>query len=288
MKNCRRRGSLYLSLLVALLPLSLACSSGQTGSSVEGITLRIVHQAAGAPLEIDQLIYTNAAGNPYSVTKFEYLISDVELSNGAPDSEIVLTETLYGDAVNQGNSSHAFEGLAAGDFDTLSFVWGVPAARNSTGSLPVEYDGMLWPPQFGGGYHAMRFEGDWSDVSPGDDSYALHAGHLRRCSNLAIAYADCPVVDRIDETGMVEISLPISTITTGAGRRWTVEIVIDVDDWMNDPVYDLGQAWSDPSLCPASITPPCTLSFPTMPGPEPQSMMRLNGADVFSVTVSEN
>ena len=287
MRNSRRSSFLFSFLL--LVPLALACSSDQSGGSSDGITVRIVHQVAGTPLEIDQLIYTNAAANPYSVTKFEYLISDLRLSNGVSGAELDLAQTLYGNAVDQGNSEHSFEFQTPEEFDTLSFFWGVPDARNITGVLPPQYDGMHWPSPFGGGYHAMRFEGSWSNATPGDSSYVLHAGNLRRCSNLMETYEDClaPAYP-IDETGMAEISLPVTTVTTGSGRHWTLVIVVDIQEWMNDPLYDFGQDWADPSLCPPLFAnPPCTLGFPTMPGPEPQSMMRLNAGAVFSVTASE-
>ncbi len=266
---------------------SLGCSSNNSGGSAEGITLRIVHQENGTPLESDQLIYTNAAGDTYSVTKFEYLISNLELSHSVSGAQLNLTNILYGNAVTQGDSQQLFQGLAAGSFDTLSFVWGVPPTENISGALPVEYSGMEWPPQFGGGYHAMRFEGNWTDLNPGDTAYVLHAGHLRRCTDMMIPYASCPPVDQIDETGMAEISLPISSITTGANRHWTVVIVVEVQNWLNNPIYNFGQLWSDPSLCPPSFAQ-CTLGYPTMMGPEPQSMMRANSIDVFSVTASES
>ena len=67
-----------------------------------------------------------------------------------------------------------------------------------------------------------------------------------------------------------------------------MELIIDVNGWMADPLYDLSEPWADQSICPLAPTV-CTLGFPTMSGPQPQQMMQENAGNVFSVgSVSQN
>lgn len=271
---------------VAFLSLVLvfSCSdSSDHGSSGDAgtVVLEFVHRVDSQPLVADEILYINAAGNQYSVTKFEYLMTNLELQGASGSVE--LADVVYGNAIEPGYDRYTFENVPAGDYDGLHFEWGVPPAENTEGSLAPEYDGMIWPTQFGGGYHAMRFEGDWTDVSPGDSSYKLHAGHLRRCADMMIPFEDCPEEERLDETGMASVDLPEAfAFSLNQGATVTLQVLIELNNWMNEPVYDLGALWSDQFICPPNVPAPCTLGFPTMPGPEPQQMMRENADDVFS------
>ena len=67
----------------------------------------------------------------------------------------------------------------------------------------------------------------------------------------------------------------------------TLELIVDVNGWMADPLYDLSEPWADQSICPMGGV--CTLGFPTMSGPQPQQMMQENAGNVFSMgSVSQN
>jgi hypothetical protein len=128
----------------------------------------------------------------------------------------------------------------------------------------------------------MQFEGNWDDGTPDGKAFALHAGHLRRCRDTMVGYEDCDEADRINQTGMAGVSVPGFAVSVAPGETAVVELIIDVNGWMADPLYNLSAPWADQSICPMTAPMVCTLGFPTMPGSQPQQMMQENAGNVFS------
>ncbi len=265
----RRSGNRAVFALVTLACL-LACGGTGGGSREEGaLTLVFRHQNDGAALEIDQLIYQNEAGNQYSVEKFEYLITDIWLIR--EDGRIVeVADAIQGNAVTLGAIDHPFEGVPAGRYTAIEFRWGIHPDRNRNFTLDSSFDNLLWPPNLGGGYHAMRFEGDWSLAAPGDSSFSLHSGYLRAAG-------------RREADGSFVVRLDGFAITLRDEGEIEIEIAIDVDRWMNDPLIDLTAEWADQSICPLAAPATCTLAAFSMMNPETQELLRDNGDDVFSL-----
>ena len=246
--------------------------------------LRVSLQSDGESLVYDEIRYENAAGNSYSVTKFNFLMTQLTLSGSG--GAVVLSEAL-GEQSPDSTATYTFEDVPVGDFDTLRFQWGAAGGQNEDGALP---QGIIdpWPATLGGGYHAMQLEGLWDDGSPEGKAYAMHSGHLRRCSDPSVSnYENCPEADRINQTGMAGVSVGDFVASVNPGQTTTLELIVDVNGWMADPLYDLSEPWADQSICPMGGV--CTLGFPTMSGPQPQQMMQENAGNVFSMgSVSQN
>ena len=244
------------------------------------VELRLSVQSGGAPLVYNDIRYQNEAGNFYSVTKFNFLMTEIAISGGG--GAVPLAEAIGGQFPDPGTESYTFENVPVGDFDTLLFEWGAAGGLNEDGALPL---GIIapWPPMWGGGYHAMQFEGNWNqDADPIGQAFVMHSGHLRRCRNAMTPYSECDEADRINQTGMASVSVAgFDPIAVRPNETTTVELIIDVNGWMASPVYDLSADWSDQSICPPSFDV-CTLAYPTMPGPQPQQMMQENASNVFS------
>ncbi len=274
------RANWLLALLAALL-LGVGCK-GDSDAPTATFVLQFIHEGAGAALVLNGgQNYTNAAGNPYDVTKFEYLVTDVRLRR-ADGTSYYVAKAIEGDVESQGDVQHTFSGVPVGSYAGIEFRWGVDPALNVTGYLDSGFDGLLWPPPMGGGYHNMRFEGAWTETTPGDRNFLLHSGNLNRCHPPTISVSLCPPADLVQFDGSFVVSLHGSALTLEEGETWLAQVSIDVDAWMNDPVIDLAQPWTDQSTCtvPAGT---CLLSFPTMPGAEPQKLMHDNADDVFRV-----
>ena len=275
-----------LSLLLLLL-LATACSdSSESGGNAMGaLELRIRVQSEGESIVYNEVRYENTAGNLYSVTEFNFLMTQLTLSGSG--GTVVLSEALGGQSPDP-TVTYTFDDVPVGDFDSLRFQWGAAGGQNEDGALP---QGIIdpWPSMLGGGYHAMQLEGNWDDGSPEGKAYVMHAGHLRRCSDPSVMnYEDCAEADRINQTGMAGVSLSGFSASVAPNETTTLELIIDVNGWMADPLYDLSEPWADQSICPLAPTV-CTLGFPTMSGPQPQQMMQENAGNVFSVgSVSQN
>jgi len=259
-----------LALVAGTLPFVAGCDEDDDPNlpPAPEVTLRFVHMSGAAALAEDQLVYSNAAGNPYSVTLFEYLITDVTLVGAPGKHEEVFGSPVYVDAFEETTHEVDLGSVEAEEYTGLQFRWGVEAANNVSGNLDSAFDGMLWPAMNGGGYHCMRFEGDYTtegSQTPGDGSFALHMGRLDRFGSVT--------------DGAVLITLDGLDLTTAAGREYVVEIVVDVDAIMDDPVYDL-DAEGDVDNGNGGFFP---LAFPTMPSHMAQGLMRDNMGNVFSI-----
>ena len=59
------------------------------GSCKYNLTISFTHTIDGDPLEINQMIYTNAAGENYNIQTLRYLMSDITLHSGNGASILV-------------------------------------------------------------------------------------------------------------------------------------------------------------------------------------------------------
>ena len=98
------------------------------------ITVSVSHEVDGVELVYSDIIYANKAGNKYEVTRLEYYLSDFAFlkSNGEwykPNFTPVLI-----DGKNDGQS-FVIENVYEGEYSALSFMVGIPAVLNISGSL---------------------------------------------------------------------------------------------------------------------------------------------------------
>lgn len=125
----------------------------------------------GNPLISDQMIYTNQAGENYSIQTVRYLISDIALhtDNG---TNTVLDEVHFIDISKDSTLSLSIAEIVNQNYSSISFTMGLNADNNITNLFINEsfFPSFSWP---GGGYHYMQLEGDFNSVFNG---YATHTG----------------------------------------------------------------------------------------------------------------
>ena len=118
------------------------------------------------------LIFTNLAGEPYSISRLVYLISDIKLQSST--NEILVKDVHFIDLANNNTLSINTENVANGNY-TLSFTMGLDTVKNKSNEYINEdfHPIMLWPDLLGGGYHYMKLEGTYNDqYTP----YLTHTG----------------------------------------------------------------------------------------------------------------
>ena len=102
------------------------------------LQISFVHDVNGKPLQFDTLMYVNAALNQYKITDLEYFISEVTLHKHDG------TKTLFSGSeeihyVDNSIPSSMIWKLAdhipEGKYDSVTFVFGITAAKNITGYL---------------------------------------------------------------------------------------------------------------------------------------------------------
>ncbi|HJP30424.1 MAG TPA: MbnP family protein [Candidatus Latescibacteria bacterium] len=206
-----------LSLVTSLY--LLACGDDEDDAGT--LTVHFDHQIADETLDIDAMaIYTNAAGNTYTVSRLEYIVTDIDLirDDGATYH---LRDEHYRNAASAATTSFTAIGVPAAQYSACRFVFGIDPARNVTGALPntSDFNNMEWPAPMGGGYHYMRLEGLFDD---GGESQAF-LSHLGPSGGSDFSFV---------------VELPLSLHVDGEDSE--IHIVMDVNEWFEDPVvYDL-------------------------------------------------
>jgi hypothetical protein len=206
---------------IAILVAGLCFAScGDDDGDAGTLTIHLDHQVAGQELNVDPVAtYTNAAGNVYSVSLLEYIISDVDLVNTSGATHR-LRDEHYRNAAIAATGSFTSLDVPAGEYHALRFTFGVSAERNITGSLPntTDFANMEWPTQMGGGYHYMRLEGLF-DNGGSSQAFLSHTGPS--------GGGDFSFV----------VELPLSMHVDGGDSE--VHVVMDLNEWFEDPhVYD--------------------------------------------------
>lgn len=140
------------------------------------VNFKMDYSVDAMPLYFDSMIYTNAAGNKYSVTKIHYYLSRLKLyAKGV--LKYSSNDIFYLDAASANYAGFKLKNVPALQYDSVSFNIGLDEAQNISNSLPASNENivMAWPDMMGGGYHFLKLEGHWQD-SNGNAGYAMHIG----------------------------------------------------------------------------------------------------------------
>lgn len=151
------------------------------------------------PLVLDTRTYTSPAGEAFTVTKFNYYLSNFVLRRAdgstyaVPESYFLVRETAPGSAVPDGKHI-VLPNIPVGDYTGLSFLIGVDEERNTagaqTGALAPE-NAMFW--SWNQGYIFLQLEG--TSPQSGDTGthlLAYHIGDFRRPNNLRVVAPPLP------------------------------------------------------------------------------------------------
>ncbi|AWM31598.1 MbnP family protein [Hymenobacter nivis] len=149
-------------LWALLLPLAISgCKKDEAaGADTGSVSLEMTTVVGTAPLAFDGTSYTKSDGQTFRVTKFKYLLSNVQLLRAdgtaytAPDSYYLV------DAAQTATQHLVVPNVPLAEYTGLRFVVGVDAARNTagaqTGALDPNND-LYW--DWTAGYVFLKMEG---------------------------------------------------------------------------------------------------------------------------------
>ncbi len=213
---------LLFYLLTALMLLA-ACKKEQPvvpASAGEPLVLHLLHFVDSVPLQQHALMYENVAGNPYSVSKLNYLISEITLEYEDGSSRY-LRGPWYIDPFDAlPDTIQLPQNNDAGYPLQLSFHLGLDSALNQSGLWDVQEEIMLmaWPEIMGGGYHFLKFEGQFLTGNSQLSGFAFHLGKSRHLVR----------------------HLPVTPSPAGSDSRY--ELRMQLNRWFGPPViWDLNQ-----------------------------------------------
>ena len=144
------------------------------GSCKYNLSLRFTHTIDGNDVQINEMIYSNTAGQNYSVQTLRYLISDITL-NTVNGSSVLLDEVHFITISDTSTFNLDIQDLNNANYTSISFTMGLDSLKNITNLHLNEsfFPSFAWPEFMGGGYHYMQLEGDYTTAFQG---YATHTG----------------------------------------------------------------------------------------------------------------
>ena len=204
------------------------------------IVLKFAHYIDGNPVQMDTMMYTNAAGNHYQINDFRYIISDVQFHKS--DGKIIdINECNWAYYVDNTIPStltwNICDKLPFGSYDSISFRFGIINAKNLSNIFvnPPESN-MAWPVVLGGGYHYMQLDGKWEDSINEIENFNTHLGIGRVIAGSDTLFAD----------NSFHVRLANSGFTLTAESTPEIQLIMNIDSWYKTPyIFDFnyyGQA----------------------------------------------
>ena len=199
--------------------------------------------------------FTNANGDVLTISKLNYLISNVTFTSTSETGETIFIEGHNLVNSREGLNLHynLDQEIPEGEY-TVSFTFGLNSDYNIDGAYP-DLTSANWgvPTMLGGGYHYMRLEGTFIDETGANQGYQYHTIHA----------VENPGDNPQPEDTSFEVSLGNIFISNDTD----IEVKMNVAEWFRNPnQWDLNE-----------------LNNNLMMNAEAQRMMSANGKSVFSL-----
>jgi hypothetical protein len=206
-------------ILLAVIAL-VSCNNKKDDVNPQPASVQVdfsfAHFVGSSEADFNNIQYTNAIGNVYSIATLKYFISDITLHR-ADGSSVLINEEHYVDALDE--TTHTFrpgEGVPAGEYSSISLVFGLNAEKNVSGRFPnPPENAMEWPIPMGGGYHYMKLEGKF-DSAGVVKNYQCHTGPTMGNQNF------------------ITVELPNSGFDVNS-KGVTVTIRMNINNWWVSP-----------------------------------------------------
>jgi len=163
-----------------MLVMALAHHVPAASGSGHALVVAIEPRFANAPLIFDTLTNTTAAGQQVSVSRLDFLLSNIALRRAEGGAWLGLTNWFAYLSPREGRTSFALNNIPAGRYDRVRFHVGVPAQVNladpanypSQHPLNPNVNGLHWNWQ--GGYVFLAIEGGWRQDKNEQSGYSYH------------------------------------------------------------------------------------------------------------------
>jgi len=248
----------YILLIISFAFIFAGCKKTSVPSTTGIVKLSFRNIVNGSPMVLNTANYTNPFGEPYTITKFKYYISNVRLGlSGVPTTAIEKESYHLVDQSQPGSLSFSFD-AEENNFITLSFMIGVDSIRNVSGAQTGALDplnDMFWT--WSTGYVMAKMEGISPRSNQPGNIIEYHIGGFSGPNNV------------LKTVSMVFPAGKIVTIRQGK----TSEISLDAD---------FNKWWQTPNDITIAQVPVCST-----PGALAKKLAD-NYAKMFTITDVEN
>lgn len=211
-----------LSIIAALAVSFAACSKKDdpvnptpttpTDTTTVGtVGFEFEHKAGSADLVMTTGSYTNSSGESFTVTKFNYYITNIKMikTDGSEYAEPESYHLLQADV----SSSHHFhlKSVPKGSYKGVSFLIGVDSLRNTTGAQTGALDpanAMFW--SWNTGYIMAKLEGTCTALTTSDKKFTHHIGGFGAFNN-GIRKVTILFPQNMDVSASKELSVMLNT-----------------------------------------------------------------------------
>lgn len=238
---------LYL-LLLSCFFFSFSCKKKENPiNSYAKLRIHFIHKSNDSIIQPDQVIYSNFAGNAYSVSMLKYYVSNLRMETQAGDSSRVggiwLVDARRPDMVTYEIDSIPRDKV----FDRLSFMLGVPYERNHTGAQDGYLDpayGMIWT--WSTGYIFLKHEGKFKDNQGKNQQFMMHLGTNRArhwiTLNTPLWKADEDIENVYIHLDVKKLYGPGRTLDFNQGALYMSDP--GEEEWIDDMVFNLKSAFN--------------------------------------------
>lgn len=212
------------------------------------LSFDFAHTVGVAAVEMDTILYTNAASNMYSVATLKYFVSDITLHHDT--NSLIIDAAHYVDIEDASTLTFSpTDEIPNGVYDSITLTFGLDTIKGADGSfVNAPESNMAWPAPMGGGYHYMKLEGQY-DSAGVTNNFNAHFGPAMGMPHF------------------VKVTLPASNFIAH-GDNLNVNVVMDINKWFTSPMmYDFD-----------------VYTGMVMMNMSAQMALKANGADVFTVT----
>lgn len=211
--------------------------------------------------------FTNARGTVHTISKLQYLVSDITLHR-VDGSEVNLGGYNF---INMDMPLSRFytpaTEIPTGSYAAISLTFGFNEEDNVSGQyLDLNAASWAWPEMIGGGYHFLKFEGMFRDNTNTMKGFAFHNGTASRVNDNGTRTAEANHfrVKLWDLNGGFSIE---------EGDNTLIDVNMNLAEWFKNPL-----TWNLDEY-----------HMMLMPNYTAQKMMNQNGRTVFSLgVVSKN
>lgn len=185
-----------------------------------------------ADFEGGDIVFQNANGEHFGVTKLRYLVSEIVLHQ-TDGTKHEINGHHFVDISDGGTLSfEPSEKISPGNYDQIDMVFGLTPENNGSFTHPdLNAISWGWPDQIGGGYHFMQLEGHFVDVNNDTIAYATHLGATINPNNPS---------DTINND--IHVTMPKNFTVNSADGNVSIDIKMNIDEWYKNPnIVDLNQ-----------------------------------------------
>ncbi len=206
--------------LLVLAACSKTANNSPVNTPVTSVQIQFYNYVGNVPLQRNVGVYTNTAGEQYTVSKLLYYVSNFQLTDVNGKTITLLQRYFLIDDATDSTKKITLDSVPTGQYTAVKWVIGVDSIRNvsgaQAGALAPE-NGMFWT--WNSGYIMAKMEGHSPQATTALNDFQFHIGGFKQPYNAL---------------KVITVTFP-STLTANTDNQAKINIKADADKWFHTP-----------------------------------------------------